>query len=247
MPREPVDIVLDSPCPFEGAALFFAVIAYPTPGEETEGREFWTALCREAVLIRARADKNYRRGRASVGRPIYFAADEKAHIGALKAGSRRLDQRMQVTHRIVMPHLKAIETGALEKILDEDPTVMNMAQLIARERRPRKEGGDSAATVQSRYWAPTKPVAHAVAGYLSVAAELSIEHHSPRNVAPAEGMAIEAFLWAPAWMARILERAETFRALLPTVEQFRISRDETIPFAASSMATCQKEISGDNF
>jgi len=218
MPRDTVEIKLDTPCPFEGAALFFAAIAYPDEQDLRASLAYCQALCRDALNWKAEKDADFAQTPFPV-RMMYFAATEKQHTDALSGGNARLASLIEVVHRIIMPHVKPQETGVLERVGGYDPSVLNMADLIAEERGL---AVGSSSNIKTTDWRRAKPVAHAMAAYL----HMTQLRGSARD--------FQADLWDAALMKAVVALSELWRLPVCSIRHIKIAEKATLEFVLAS-------------
>ena len=157
MPRETISIPLKSLATYEASAVFFSTIAYPNPLEETQRGKFRLALCRWAILQRARHDGQWGRVAQAI-KPEIFSQEERLFLQSYKRGLDLLDKRFMCAATIVLPHLSKTPP----RLHGLKPTVGNLASVLADLFGMSTE---SQKTIKLRLWAPTKPVAHAAAAW----------------------------------------------------------------------------------
>jgi hypothetical protein len=221
MPRETIEITLSELDPYIGGAQFHAVVAYPDPQDKNEREKFAQAIVRWTLERRMELHPEWAQDFQLI-RPAYFSGSEKQHDSILKRGMKRLKHRLAVAQFIVMPHLRAIDTGRPQKVDGFVPTVNNMT-ILAAEFLGMESG--SQATVKSRVWKPSKPVVHAACAY--VVWHQILWDKWGRNPKADKQL---AFLMLPEMVEEVAEIAEIFHGQLAEIRQFKIRDNETIRF-----------------
>ena len=153
MPRETMSIPLKSLPVYEASAVLFSTIAYPNPLDESQREKFRIALSRWAILARATIDSQWG-GVAQEIKPQIFSQAEHLFLQSYERGSDLLARRVLCAATMIGPHL--FKTPL--RLYGVEPTVGNLAGIVAYALGMSTE---SQKTVESRLWAPTKPVAHA--------------------------------------------------------------------------------------
>ena len=223
MPRETIEIFLSEADPYRSGAHFFAVVAYPDPLDISERNKFQQAIVRWTLEQRIELHPEWALNFQQII-PAYFSGEEKNYISTLKRGMKRLRQRHAISEFIVLPHLRAIDTGRQQRVDGFFPTVNNMSQLAGLSLGLRSS---SVATVKSKLWKPSKPVAHAMCAYQ---VWQLLWNKWGRNPQVDKQL---AFLLLPEYVEEVVEIAELFRRQLADITQFSIHDDETIKFATS--------------
>jgi hypothetical protein len=222
MSSETIEITLSSLDPYQGGARFFAAIAYPDPQDQKAQDLFFQAIIRWTLEQRIALHHEWAQSLQAL-RPVYFSGPDQQHDAILKRGRKRLAERMAVAQYIVLPHLRAIDTGRKAKVDGFEPTVNNMAVLAGSSL-----GLDSGsqATVKQRFWRPTKPVAHAVCAY--IVWDTVLWKMWERNPNADRQL---AFLLLPEMVEEVVEVSEIFRGQLQEITQFKIQEHEIIRFS----------------
>jgi hypothetical protein len=233
VPRETVEIFLSEEDPYYGGAQFLAGIAYPDPLDKNERNLFLHSLVRWTLEERVRLDPDWAQA-AQLIRPAYFSGEQKQIDSALKRGTKKLNHRIAVAKFIVVPHLRTIDTGRLTKVHGLNPSINNMSHEVM--------GfldwhGDSQATVKSKIWKPSRPVAHAASAYV-VWYEILWEKWG-RNPAANKQL---GFLMLPEYVKEVVEISEIFRAQLSQITQFIIREEETIQFVVVNLESDEQPV-----
>jgi hypothetical protein len=221
MPRETIEITLSELDPYISGAQFHAVVAYPHPLDKNEREKFAQAIVRWTLERRMELHSEWAQDFQLI-RPAYFSGSEKEHDSILKRGMKRLEHRLAAAQFIVMPHLRAIDTGRPQKVDGFVPTVNNTT-ILAGAYLGMKSG--SQATVKSKVWKPSKPVVHAACAYV-VWHQILWDKWGRNPKADKE----LAFLILPEMVEEVVEIAEIFRGQLADISQFKIQDNETIRF-----------------
>jgi hypothetical protein len=162
MPRETIEITLSNLDPYRSGATLLGIIAYPDPRDKNERDAFTQTLVRLAILRRIEVDPDWAKG-PQVIRPAYFTGSDVLHSSVLRRGTKKLNQRLAIAKFLVIPHLRAIDTGKTARQDGYAATVENMS-ILAGNFLGLSSG--SAKTVQSRLWKPSKPIVHAMCAYV---------------------------------------------------------------------------------
>jgi hypothetical protein len=219
MPRESIRLNLSNPFTVEPGATFLSFLAYPNPADATARAEFSGALCRFAIIKMCDMDRGWARIPQSIKPGFWLGSDSKYHT-ALKVGCTKLKHRMMAAIFFAIPHLQGELRGCkLTRYEGYEPTVEHLAH-IALERMGWK--GDSASTVKSRIWGPSRPVIHAAA-MLIIDARIKPENSKIPEM-------FSAYLRDPELLRDVLVGSEIVRILLPRIEHFRIKEETTIQF-----------------
>jgi hypothetical protein len=221
MPRETIEIVLTELDPYSAGPTFFAAIAYPDPKDKLERSRFMQAISRHTLEKRIELHSEWAQTPQLI-RPAYFSGPEKLIDACLRRGNKKLKHRLAAAQFILMPHLRAIDTGHLEKVGGFEPTVNNMAHQILDFM---DWHGDSASTVKSKIWKPSRPVVHAAAALVVWHQVLWEKWGRNPNVDKQFALCI-----LPQYVEEVVQISEEFRAQLSDIKQFTIRDDETIKF-----------------
>ena len=227
MQRETIEIVLSELDPYMGGAQFHATVAYPDPQDRNERDKFSQAIVRWTLERRIELHSEWAQNLQLI-KPAYFSGSEKQHDGILKRGMKKLKHRLAAAQFIVMPHLRAIDTGRPQRVEGFVPTVDNMTILAAGYLGM---GSGSQSTVKSKVWKPSKPVVHAACAYL---VWQMLWDKWGRNPKADKQL---AFLMLPEMVEEVVEIAELFRCQLADISQFKIQDHETIRFV-----TCWEQV-----
>jgi hypothetical protein len=224
MPRETINIPLKSLAVYEASAVFFSTIAYPDPLDETQREKFRIALSRWAILQRATIDGQWG-GVAQAIKPEIFSQRERPFLQSYKRGLDLIRRRVICAAAIVGPHL--LETPL--RLRGLEPTVGNLSLIVADALGMSSE---SQKTVESRLWAPTKPIAHAVLvwGFYLLRASINKVTWAHENQLCNHDLFLSAFFY-PEIVTLLVERAEKIRLRLPGIKCFHIKEENTIQFA----------------
>ncbi len=221
MPSEIIEIILSEADPYMSGAQFFAAIAYPDPQDKSERDKYMQAIIRWTLERRMELHSEWAQNLQLI-RPAYFSGSDKQHDSILKRGMKKLKHRFAAAQFFLMPHLRAIDTGRPQRVKGFVPTVNNMAIQAAGYLNM---GIGSQATVKSRVWKPSKPVAHAACAY--VVWHQILWDKWGRNPKADKQL---AFLILPEMVEEVVEIAEVFRGQLADISQFKIQDNETIQF-----------------
>jgi hypothetical protein len=218
MPREIVKIRMCAHAPYESAAHFLALLAYPEPGDSVEREKFRGAQCRWAIEARMAYDREWGDAHQWI-RPRFFSAPTNVHAAILKRGRNKLLHRIAATC-IIWPQLTKVITSKLPLVEGCVPTVENMS-ILAADLLGWK--GDSYSTVKSKIWKPTKPVAHLAAAWVPLLCldrpeMLEHETHDP----------IMNLFFDPSYIVALIVAAEHLRLMLPKVKRFRKLREDDL-------------------
>ncbi len=153
MPRETITIPFKSLPVYEASAVFLSTIAYPDPRDKPQRERFRISTSRWAILERAKIDNEWRRVVQKI-RPEIFLQDERFYIQTFERGSSLLARRVFCAAFMVYPHLFKTPVRRYR----DAPTVGNLAEILADALGISRE---SRKTIESKQWAPLKPVAHA--------------------------------------------------------------------------------------
>jgi hypothetical protein len=233
MPRETIEIVLSEVDPYYAGAQFLAAIAYPDPLDKNERDRFMQAVVRWTLGQRVELDPDWARGPQLI-RPAYFSGPERPFHSALKRGVKKLNHRIAVAQFIVMPHLRAIDAGRLKRVKGFYPSINNMTHVVMEFLNWH---GDSQATVKSKIWKPSRPVAHAAAAY--VVWHQILWKKWGRNPDVNKQL---AFLMLPEYVDEVVGISEIFREQLQQISQFTIREDETVQFVVVNLEAIEQPV-----
>jgi hypothetical protein len=218
VPRATVQIGLSSPFTIEPMANFLTFLAYPEPAASSARVEFCSAISRFAIKGVCDLDPDWASSPQSI-RPAFFLGSEPRK--ALKRGCAKLSHRFVAANYFALPHLaKQLQGAKLVRFEQYKPTVENLAHLAL-------EGlgwkGDSASTVKSRMWGPSRPVVHAAAALLAdgFSRELPIR---------ADAKWLLPYFRDSELLRKVLSWSEIGRLHMPRIKQFRIKEEDTIQF-----------------
>jgi hypothetical protein len=224
MPRETISIPIKSLPLYEASAVFFSTIAYPNPLDEPQREKFRLALCRWAILERATIESQWG-GVAQAIKPEIFSQEERLFLQSIERGSTFLAKRIFCAATIIGPHL--FKTPL--RLYGLEPTVGNLAGIVAYGLRMSPE---SQKTIESRLWAPTKPVAHAAMAWFNFTA-LVIRVKGPwdqENQLCNHDLFLGAFFY-PEMITMLVEKAEEIRLRLTGLKRFHIKEENQIQFS----------------
>lgn len=219
MPRETLEITLGELDPYRCGAEFLGIVAYPDPRDKNARYAFTQTLVRLAILRRMEVDPDWAKG-PQVIRPAYFTGSDVLHSRVLRRGTMKLNQRLAIAKFLVIPHLRAIDTGRTARQDGLPATVENMS-ILAGNFLGLSEG--SAKTVQSRLWKPSKPIVHAMCAYV-IWSDVLWKKWGRNPDADKQF----AFMLLPELVEEVVEIAEEIRQQLFQIEQFTIPEHETI-------------------
>jgi hypothetical protein len=237
MPRETVQISLTLSFPPEAGATFISTIAYPDQSEMLERNDFWFALCRWAIIQRCFIDQEWGLSPQSI-RPDIFLRLNTNWLQGFNRGMKRWEDRLNVTRFMAMPHFVAQSRGNRRtprvrlKIETEnadfswppvDATVVDMSD-DAMEYMGMPP--DDQRNFRTRFWKPTRAVAHAAAAFLTWQKAIHDE------LDPTSGIddPMLACLHFPNFLRKVILTSEIYRRQLASITQFRIDEGETIAF-----------------
>src|SRR5471032_874052 len=159
MPKEIIKLRRSRKTPYESAAHFFAILAYPEAEDRLERERFWQSLCRWAIVTRMAIEPDWGRTYQWI-RPAVFSAEDTLHNAILKRGTKRVHQRLAAANYGALPRLEELKFGKkLKAVEGYSPTLNNMAILMGEAMG--WKGDDSQATAKTKIWKPTRPVLHA--------------------------------------------------------------------------------------
>ena len=220
MPRETINITLSEMDPYRSGAHFFAIVAYPDPRDRNERDTFAQTLVRQTLMRRIELHREWAEA-PQVVRPGYFSGSDAQHASVLNRGAKNLNRRLAAAQYLVLPHLRAIDTGTKRAERGGlKATVENMS-ILATDFLGMKS--ESVKTFQSRYWNPSKPVVHAMCGYIIWHQVLWKKWGRKLDVDKQL-----AFLILPEYVEEVVQIAEEIRLQVPQIRQFKIPESDTI-------------------
>jgi hypothetical protein len=224
-PRETVAIHLSSLPTYEAVAEFYSYLAYPDPTEATQRRKYSIALSRWAVLERGKLDKEWNESPDNGIRPVIFCQPEQLYLKTYRRGSLTWWRRAQFAFMILLPDL-------VDTLFDGLPyTVGNTALMAASQFG---YSAESQKTIESRLWAPTKPVAHAAAAVmlcLGVLDDPKQEWDDAHSLCNRQRFLATLF-YEDVFKHLVLLPADYLRLQMPSCERFQIRGKDTIRFIA---------------
>ena len=209
----------------EAVAEFYSYLAYPDPTEATQRRKYSIALSRWAVLERGKLDKEWNESPDNGIRPLIFSQPEQLYWKTYRRGSLRWWRRAQCAFMMLLPDL----VDALFHGLPH--TVGNTALMDANQFGYSTE---SQKTIESRLWAPTKPVAHAAAAAmlcLAVLDDPEQEWDDAHSLCHKQRFLATLF-YEDVFKHLVLLPADYLRFQMPSCERFQISGKDTTQFTA---------------
>jgi hypothetical protein len=225
MPRETISIPLKSLPVYEASAVFFSAIAYPDPLDKVQRENFRIAMSRWAILERAKIDKEWRKAAQEI-RPEIISQEERLYLQSSEKGTDLLTKRIFCAAIMVGPHLPKEPIW----LFGIEPTVDNLATTIAECMGMSRE---SYKTIESRLWAPTKPVAHAalmLAWFIAkVRQHRENGHWEDEHWLCDHNLLLGALFYSDI-LAMLVEIAERLRLRLPKIKAFRIKEQNTVQF-----------------
>jgi len=226
-PGKTVRIRLGSLACCEAVAELYAYIAYPDPLDAKQREKFSIAMARWAVRERGLLEPEWNECanmKPSI-RPIVFSQPEQLFLQIYQRGSKILYRKLVIAGMMLVPHLLEDEIGGLS------PTVGNIAVAAGAKLG---YSAESQKTVESRVWAPVKPVAHVAAAAMLL--------HSILDW-PLEGLfddgkhplcfrqpMLATLFYDDVVRKYLLPMAEVFRVQLPSCNRFQIRAEDTILF-----------------
>jgi hypothetical protein len=244
MPRQTVVARLSTDPPHEVAAHILSFITYPNSKDASERENFEIALARWSIYDRARVDKVWGKS-AQPLKPYIFSQEQKAFLSIHRRGIRILFRRMVTAANMLGPHLNGFPSIKPAKITLKgvwgfDPSVETIALKIA-DRIGLARGSGS--TVESKLWAPAKPVAHCATSFYLWS--LYIDHSRPEELKALRSIGhivqsdswqlcgrdpFLAFFCFPSVLRDIIKLSEFLRLNLKRIKQFEIPEEDTIQF-----------------
>jgi hypothetical protein len=222
MPRQTVRIPLSSLPPYEAAAEFLSYIAFSDPKEEIQRYEYRIALSRFAITVRAISDGNWGATLQPI-RPLIFSRTDRIFERILAEGNDRLHRRFVCAASIIMARLSTTRDAMVDAYV---ATIDNISrQLIARLLGYSR---GSRATIISKIWAPTKPVAHAAAALIWTVIMDRPQSWHVEHPLLAKDLLLST-LFYPDVLESIIRISENLRVRLPRLK-LRIRSEDTIRF-----------------
>jgi hypothetical protein len=224
-PRQTVAIRLSSLPTHEAVAEFYSYVAYPDPVEAVQRKKYSLALSRWAVLERGKLDREFNESADNAIRPVIFSQPEQLYLKTYRRGNLRWWLRAQCAFMMLLPDL-------VDELFNGLPYTVGNAALTAAYLWDYSTGSQK--TVESRIWAPTKPVAHAAAAVmycLSVLADPEEGWDDEHELCKKQPFLATLF-YEDVFENFILRLAEYLRFQVPSCERFQISAKDTIRFVA---------------
>jgi hypothetical protein len=166
-------------------------------------------------------DRDWARSPQSIKPGFWLGSDSEYHK-ALKVGCTKLRHRMLAAHFFALPHLRAEFQGSeLTRYEGYEPTVENLAHIALDQMGWL---GDSASTVKSRIWGPSRPIVHAAA-MLAIHLLMRIKPETKKM----PDMFL-AYLRTPELLRDVLDGSELALICLLRVKHFRIKEEATVLF-----------------
>jgi len=228
MPRETVMIPLQSGSAYEAAATFFATMVYPDPADKTRREAFRIALCRWAILVRAKIDKDWSKSCQAIT-PELFGQEERFFEKTWDTGLTLFAKRVICASTMVVPHLYDEPL----RLFGLRPTVDNLAALVAEMLGMSTE---SYKTIQSKLWAPTKSVAHAATAVALLRMKVpKLQQNSDwvKEHPLCEHDMMLGSMFYPDILSLLVNLSEKIRPRLFVARAFRIAEQSTIQFRTS--------------
>jgi hypothetical protein len=219
MPFEDVEIPLSELDPYSSGAQYFSILVYPDPADRGRRADYQQSLARWTLERRMELDPKWRNGLQLI-RPAYFSGSDKVHDKMLREGNRHLRRRRIICERVVLPHLRGFDTGRIHRVDGGAPDFERMLLLATTDLGLSENSYD---TVASRYWAPLKPVAHALCAY-TVWSNILWEMRGRKPDVDRE----LAFMMLPEYVVEVAEIAEHFRTQVSQIKSFEIREEMTI-------------------
>ena len=223
MPSETISIPLKSLPTYEASAVFFSTIAYPDPRDESQREKFRLALSRWAIVQRTTIDGQWGRVAQAI-KPEIFSQRERLFLRSYERGLDLLVKRFLCATVIVLPLLPKTP----RKLYGFEPTVGNLVSILASHL---KMSPESHKTIELRYWARTKPVAHAATAWVWVLMHALTDKETLElaNQLGYHGWLLRAF-FDPEMVTLLVKKAEKIRLRLPEIRRFRINEEIMIQF-----------------
>ncbi|HEV3160093.1 MAG TPA: hypothetical protein VGZ89_08925 [Xanthobacteraceae bacterium] len=224
-PGETVTIHLSSLPTHEAVAEFYSYLAYPDPTEATQRKKYSIALSRWAVLERGKLEKDWNESPDTGIRPAIFSQPEQLFLKTYRLGTRRWWRRAQCAFMMLLPDL-------VHELFSGLPYTVGNAALMAADQFGYSMGSQK--TVESRIWAPTKPVAHAAAAVmlcLGVLDDPEQEWDDTHSLCNKQRFLATLF-YEDVFKNLVLLPAENLRFQMPGCERFQIKGKDTIRFIA---------------
>jgi len=223
-PRETVTLRFGSLPDYEVAAEFYSYIAYPDPLDATQRTKYSIALSRWAILARGKIDKEWNESADEVIRPIIFSQPEKLYWRTYTRGSDRWWRRGKYAAMMLMPDKLDELFGGLA------PTVGNVAGLLGAQ-LGYSEGSQK--TIESRIWAPTKPVVHAAAAVMYCLANLKDPDHEWDNEHQLcyQQPFLATLFYPDVFQSILMHLTNLLYLQAPTCRRFKIRERDMINFA----------------
>jgi hypothetical protein len=224
-PRETVAIRLSSLPTYEAVAEFYSYLAYPDPVEAVQRQKYNIALSRWAVLQRGKLDRKWNESADNAIRPVIFSQPEQLYLKTYRRGSLRWWRRAQCAFMMLLPDL-------VDELFNGLPYTVGNAALTAAHQWGYST--ESQKTVESRIWAPTKPIAHAAAAAmycLSVLDDPKREWDDGHELCKKQPFLATLF-YEDVFENFILRLAEYLRFQVPSCQRFHISAKDTNRFVA---------------
>ena len=140
---------------YEAASVLLAMAAYPNQLDASERERYRVALCRFAILQRAKLEPEWGKKQLSI-RPVIFSQEETLFHQTLARGQDLLFRHSMTAFVMLHPFLTSLKNPESPNLLLANSVkhrAMNLAHLFGMSTGSYK-------TVEARDWASTKPVAH---------------------------------------------------------------------------------------
>jgi hypothetical protein len=223
-PRETVVLPFSSLPTYEAAAEFYSYLAYPDPIDVTQRKKYSVAVARWAVLERGKLDSTWNESAKDI-RPIIFSQPEKLFLDTYRRGGKIWWRRAQYASMMLLPHMLGPLFDGLQ------PSVGNTS-LVAARIFDYEVGSQK--TIESRIWAPTKPIAHAAAATLlclNVLNDPAQEWDEEHDLCYRQPFLATLF-YEDVFTSMVLRVSELLRDQISRCERFRILESDTIRFVA---------------
>src|SRR5262245_4302224 len=122
MPLRTVEIELSELEWYVPGARFMAELAYPDERDKSQRVLFFQSLVKLTLFSWMHISPEWRNNLQLI-RPAYLSGADKLHNAIIRRGNKRISERIAVANFMVIPHLKALETGRLRPVRGLDPTV----------------------------------------------------------------------------------------------------------------------------
>lgn len=237
MARETIEIPASDGPLHEAVAVFRATLAYPYDRDRDKRDDFWTALWREQVRLRAAQDLAFASQRQMIPPGLFLMSDAEIKR-AMRDGGARLAER-KVAHIATDVLFKAAESGQEISCIEAFGT-KTRADAVGRailaklweDGRWDKDGKSAAKNLGQREIKRSLPVIHAVTAYWRTVLECrSLERRDTgKRLLPTDIEAERLILHDRNLFEHMIRRAEHYRGLAPSIPELSVSEGDLIEF-----------------